>query len=368
MVTIGGRFGWALTRILAARHPGWQFIFVMRDHAKVSEAVRTGRVERFFGDKIRAAGDKPGLAAAIRLPANVSFLTLADFNRHFRGQIRRLFIPAVPSGRIRQVLTDMLTEGVPARAFEKAEILSVSKGMESASRQFPHEIIDTILGKQSVVALGGNLAFEFAKGDPMLMEMAGYPHNARRAARFFRGSSLIIFRTMNRRKLSLAGPMKNIHSLATGMTSEIFGPSSVATVATMGLSEYERAAFIVQFRPRLRPLARLIQQVPFNFRSVPLAGGAMSDYHLFRFTRNFDAGQAFVREFRNGLTAAQAMDTISRNATIESFSSAVPTRQFLAQLGCASPVIDTVADILAGTIDPEQGIGRMIRQQNLIPT
>jgi glycerol-3-phosphate dehydrogenase len=372
VVTIGGRFGWALTRTLAMRHPDRLFLFVMRDSEKVEEAAATGQVKAFFHNKIQKATSEttggPDLKKKIQMPANVSFCTLDDFNLHFRGRVKQLFIPAVPSNRIRQVLTQVLTSGVPKAAFESCEILSVSKGMETASLEFPHEIMDHLLGGNSVVALGGNLAFEFVLGDPMLMELAGYRENTRRIAGLFAGSNLIIYETFNRRKLSLAGPMKNIHSLATGMTSEIFGSSSVSTIATMGLSEFERAAFIIQFRKSLQRLAIHLQKLPFNFRSVPIAGGAMSDYHLFRFTRNFDAGKDFVRETQQGKNAEQAMAVISQHATIESFASALPTREFLRRLGCHSPVIEMMAEILSGNVSPETGIRQIIRQKNIMPT
>ncbi len=372
VVTIGGRFGWALTRTLAMQHPDWIFLFVMRSHAKVEEAAATGQVKAFFFDKIEKAKTEkpngPDLEKQILMPTNVSFHTLDDFNRNFRGHVKQLFIPAIPSNRIRQALTQILASGVSKTAFGSCEILSVSKGMETASLEFPHEIMDHVLGGNSVVALGGNLAFEFALGDPMLIELAGYKTNTRRTAGLFAGSNLIIFETYNRRKLSLAGPMKNIHSLATGMTSEIFGSSSVSTIATMGLSEFERAAFIIQFRKKYHRLARKLQKLPFNFRSVPIAGGAMSDYHLFRFTRNFDAGQAFVKEIQKGRNAEQAMAIISQEATIESFVSALPTRQFLRHLGCHSPVIEMMAQILTGKVEPKTGIRQIIRQKNLIST
>lgn len=372
VVTIGGRFGWALTRTLATQHPDWVFFFVMRDSAKVGEAAATRQVKAFFNKKIRAAkiekADRPDLEKMIQMPGNVSFCSLDDFNRNFRGRVKQLFIPAVPSNRIRRLLIQMIEAGVPKKAFASCEVLSVSKGMETASMEFPHEIMDHVLGGDSVVALGGNLAFEFALGDPMLMEFSGYRNNTRRISRFFKGSNLIIYETYNRRKLSLAGPMKNIHSLATGMTSEIFGNSGVSTIATMGLSEFERAAFIIQFRKKYQPLARQLQKLPFHFRSVPIAGGAMSDYHLFRSTRNFDAGQAFVKEIKKGKNAEQAMAIISQKATIESFASALPTREFLRRMGCRSPVIEMMADILTGKVCPETGIRRIIRQENLIPT
>ncbi|MCG8618007.1 MAG: hypothetical protein MI802_17475 [Desulfobacterales bacterium] len=366
-VTIGGRFGWALTKTLALRHPDWQFLFVMRDQNKVDEATATGLVSSFFGDKIEKA-DSPDLQEKIRMPGNVNFCSLDTFQMNFRGQVRRLFIPAIPSSRIREVLVRMIDCGIPVSAFSDCEVLSVSKGMETESLEFPHEIMDEVLGCQAVVALGGNLAFEFALGDPMLIELAGYRANTRRITEFFSGSNLMIYETYNRRKLSLAGPMKNIHSLATGMTSEVFGYSSVSTVATMGLSEFERAAFIVQFPKKWHALARRLQRLPFHFRSVPLAGGAMSDYHLFRFTRNFNAGQAFVRKTREGLTAPQAVAAISQEATIESFVSALPTREFLRRLGCRCPVIETMCRILNGEVTPDQGLKAVIRQENLIPT
>ncbi len=367
VVTIGGRFGWAINNALINRHPGWQFLFIMRDEKKVIEASETGQVRSFFNDKI-AKDPRSGLGERIQLTKNVSFCTLDQFNDDFRGTIKKLFIPAVPSSRIRYVLNKMLEKGVPKTCFSQCETLSVSKGMEPQNLLFPHEIIDKVLGVHAVVALGGNLAFEFAVGDPMLMELAGYKTNTRRTADYFYDTNLIIWETRNRRKLSLAGPMKNIHSLATGMTSEIFGSSSVSTVATMGLLEYERAAFIIQFRERLQPFARLIQKIPFHFRSVPIAGGAMSDYHLFRFTRNFNAGQAFVKEIRMGKNAGQAIESISKGTTIESFASAAPTRDYLRHLGCFSPVIDITVEILNNDISPKNGLEKLIVQSNLTPS
>lgn len=367
VVTIGGRFGWALTKALIDKHPDWNFLYVMRDPQKVGQASKTGRVDAFFTDKIQQAG-RPDLMEKICLSGNIRFISLTDFKAAFRGTINKLFIPAVPSSRMHSVLEEMLDSGIPKSAFGSCEVLAVSKGMETKSLLFPHEIIDNILGVNSVVALGGNLAFDVVIGEPMLMELAGYKQNARRITHFFEGSNLIIYETLNRRKLSLAGPMKNIHSLATGMTSEIFGSSSVSTVATMGLCEYERAAFIIQFRQVFQPLARVIQKIPFHFRSVPIAGGAMSDYHLFRFTRNFMAGQEFVKEIRKNHSAEQAIGNISRGNTIESFSSAAPTCEYLKKMGCVSPVIETTRLILEGELTPEDGIKAIIRQQNLIPS
>ncbi len=118
----------------------------------------------------------------------------------------------------------------------------------------------------------------------------------------------------------------------------------------------------------MQPLARALQKLPFHFRSVPIAGGAMSDYHLFRFTRNFSAGQAFVIKIREGKNADQAMAAISKGTTIEGFSSAAPTRDYLRALGCFSPVIEIITDILDNRMSPEKGIEKIIQQGNLIPT
>ncbi len=365
VVTIGGRFGWALTMALAKKYPDWEILFIMRDKIKVEEARKTRLVDTFFGEKIKQLS-KSVSGDIAKFPDNVSFHSLSDFNDHFRGKIKKLFLPAISSNATRPVLEEMLAKGVLRSAFKGCETLAVSKGMENSTLKLPHEVIDEILDSDSVVALGGNLAFDFMMGDPMLMELAGYKINTSRVAQFFYGSNLIIFETKNRRKLSLAGPMKNIHSLATGMTNEIFGNSSVSTVATLGLLEYERAAFIIQFRENLRSFARRIQKYPFNFRSVPLAGGAMSDYHLFRFTRNFEAGQSFVKLVKNGKTAQEAITIISKGKTIESFNSASPTRDFLRQLGTISPVIETMASVLTEEIGPEKGIAELIQQKNII--
>ena len=114
-----------------------------------------------------------------------------------------------------------------------------------------------------------------------------------------------------------------------------------------------------QFPQKYRSLARKLQKIPFNFRSVPIGGGAMSDYHLFRFTRNFDAGQQLVKKLREGKTVNEAMAIISKDKTIESFSSTLPTRDFLRQMGTPSLIIEVMALILSGKMQPEEGIRRI---------
>jgi glycerol-3-phosphate dehydrogenase len=359
VVTIGGSFGWVLTKILAEAHTDWQFLFLMRDGAKVEEARRTRLVDKFFGEKVRQSGN-PNLSEKIKLPENVHFFSLDEFRTKFRGQISRLFIPAISSNSLGKALAEMIAAGVPHSAFQYCETFSVSKGMENSSLRFSHEVIDDTLGVKSVVGLGGNLAFDLAQGDPMLIELAGDPPKTARIAHYFRKSNFNIFQTRNRRKLDLAGPMKNIHSLATGMGSEIYGNSSVATIATLGLAEYEHAAFIIQFPEHYRSLARKLQRIPFNFRSVPIGGGAMSDYHLFRFTRNFDAGHQFVKMYREGKTVKDAISTISKGKTIESFTSSLPTRDYLRQMGASAIIIEEMAKILTGSIPPDKGLRRII--------
>ena len=347
-----------LTKVLAEKYTDWQFLFIMRDEAKVTEARHTRLVDKFFGEKIRQSGD-PDISEEIKLTDNVLFFSLADFREHFRGNINKLFIPAISSNSLGKALAEIIAAGVPQSAFQSCETLSVSKGMENSSLRFSHEVIDDMLGVKSVVGLGGNLAFDLAQGDPMLIELAGEPQKTARIADYFRGSNFNTLQTRNRRKLDLAGPMKNIHSLATGMGSEIYGNSSVATIATLGLAEYENAAFIVQFPEKYRWLARKLQKIPFNFRSVPIGGGAMSDYHLFRFTRNFDAGQQLVKRLREGKSVKEAISSISREKTIESFTSTFPTRYFLRQMGTPSLIIEVMAQILIGEILPEEGMKRI---------
>jgi glycerol-3-phosphate dehydrogenase len=355
VVTIGGSFGWALTKVLAEKHTDWQFLFLMRDGAKVAEAKRTRMVDKFFGQKIRAS-ENPSLPEKVKLPTNVLFFSIADFQTHFRGKISKLFIPAISSNSLGMALAEIISAGVPENAFKDCETLSVSKGMENSSLRLSHEVIDDVLGVTSVVGLGGNLAFDIIQANPVLMEIAGTPKKTARIVRFFQGSNFNTFQTRNRRKLDLAGPMKNIHSLATGMGSEIYGNSSVAAIATLGLAEYEHAAFIVQFDKKHRSLALKLKRIPFNFRSVPIGGGAMSDYHLFRFTRNFSAGQQFVKLIRARNSAQKAVAIISNKKTIESFTSTLPTRDFLRQMSMPSPIIEVMAQILTGKISPEAGI------------
>ncbi len=86
----------------------------------------------------------------------------------------------------------------------------------------------------------------------------------------------------------------------------------------------------------------------------------MSDCRIFRFTRNFDAGRQLVRKCAEGQKIEEAMAFVSKGKTIESPTSARPTRDFLMRTAAESFVIGTAADILTGDTTPEDGMNRIV--------
>ena len=345
-LVIGGSYGWAFREQFPS---DWKYLFVMQDEAKVEEARETGFVKKFFDEKIKESND-PTATEKIKLSENTEVFSLANFCRDFRGQIEKVFLPFVPANSLRPLFQKILEGGVSRSAFEKCLTISGSKGLESKTLKLPPEISDDFLEVESIVALGGNLAFDLVRGHPMRIEFAGDPKKTALLSKYLADSNLDIFCSRNRRKLDAAGPIKNSDSLLAGITHEISGHSSVAGITTIGLEEYDRAAFILQFPQKWRWLARQIQKIPFNFRSVPIHGGAVSDYKLFDATRNFKAGQELIRLMREGKTVAEAIAIISKKNTIESFSSTIPTRDFLRQLGTPAATVELNAAILEGQL------------------
>lgn len=241
----------------------------------------------------------------------------------------------------------------------KCEILSVSKGIEEPTLMMMHEVIEQVfeIRNQVSVLLGGNLAFDLACEDPMIADLASQKQESTDKIReLFTASSLEIYLFQNRRRLDIAGPVKNVHSVAAGICSVLYGNSTSAAIKARGLAELERIAYVIGFenktqQQQIAEEANRTHQDGSGLRVIPSNGGIVSDYMLFEATRNFKAGRELATALKNRTTLKNAVANISKGKTIEGLSSAIPMRNLVKRLGIRAPIVETMAKILEEKID-----------------
>ena len=362
VVGVGGVFNYALIKTLAQNNPDLSHLLLLNRPNEVEEARRNRTIERFFGEKISKTKNPEATNEQIKLSENVEIFSLAEFLENFRGKIQKLFLPVYPSYALRDYLTKIAT-AIPPKAFKNCEIISASKGMEAKNFQMGHEIIEEVLviRRKVLVLLGGNLAFDLACGMPMITEMAGKRKRVLRAAALFENSPLRVYPSFERRILDIAGPIKNIHSLAAGIASATYdnSESTVAAVIARGLAEYERIAFVAQHpnskrQQKASVKAKKLYKQGKDFRVAPIGKGVTSDYSLFRATRNFSAGVKLAELLNAGFSAKKASKQILAKKTVESLFSTIPLRDYTKQLGVEAPFIEITAAILEGKINLQQ--------------
>ncbi|MCF7845692.1 MAG: hypothetical protein K9L85_00460 [Candidatus Peribacteraceae bacterium] len=345
IVGIGTTFNFALAKVLAESNPDMTTLLVTRAKNGMSAQER---VEHLFDDRIGEIQDQDEREEArriIQLPENALVVDSDIFLRKFRGQIRKLFFQIWKSSQLRAGLT-ATRDAIGQKAFVNCEILSASKGIENSTLQLIHKVHEETLGvrERAVVLLGGNLAFDLARGMPMITEIAGDPQSVRRVAELFSNSKLRVYRSLDKNILDVAGPTKNVHSFAAGIAS-VFSDSTVAASATRGLAEYERIA------------AAIGSKAEFE---VPRNGGVASDYFLFAGTRNFNAGKKFIGLLKNKIPVGTAVSEITRDETVEGIASAIPLRDFARKLNVHAPLIEAVAAILEGKISVRKAAANLI--------
>ena len=338
VVGVGGVFNYSLVKTLAENNPALSALLVVRGKNGMSGVERAVHL---FDGKIKNPKDR----GKIRLPENVEVVDFENFLQNFRGQIGKIFLPVLPSNSMRAGLKNIL-ENIGERAFENCDIVSASKGMENATQKMNHEIIEEILGIRERVAvlLGGNLAFDLARGQKMITEIAGDPETVARVAALFANPNLRIYRSRDKKILDVGGPVKNVASVAAGI-ADAFGDSAVAAVQTRGLPEYERIAAAVGGCSR---------------NEIPRNRGVASDYFLFRGTRNFAAGKKLIALLKSGMSVDAAIAEITSEKTIEGLASAIPLRDFVRKLEVNAPLVEAVAAILEGKISVRKAADNLL--------
>ena len=259
-----------------------------------------------------------------------------------------IYVLAVPA----QTLRENLVEWKPLAA-PNALFVSTLKGIEASSLSRMTQIIEEVMGTTNVgIITGPNLANELILRQPAGAVAAAHSTIvAEKILKLFATPYYRVYTSTDVLGCELSGAIKSVIALAVGISVGMgFGENTQAMLITRGLNEVARLCAAHGADPLsaagLAGMGDLVAS----------CGSALS--------RNRTFGEVLGRSGSMAIAREQVAKTV------EGVASSSAVLEIAHRVGIEVPVIEAVADIVAGTITPAHALDRLMeittRAENFI--
>jgi glycerol-3-phosphate dehydrogenase (NAD(P)+) len=249
-----------------------------------------------------------------------------------------IYVLAVPAQTLRENLNNWKPMFEP-----NALIISTLKGIEVSTMSRMTEIISEVLETQNVAIITGpNLANELVLRQPAgAVAAAPTISIAEKVQQLFTTPYYRVYTSVDVLGCELAGAIKSVIALAVGMSIGMgYGENTQAMLITRGLNEVARLCAAHNADP---------------LSAAGLAG--MGDLVA-------SCGSALSRNrtFGEVLGKSGSMDVARTTVakTVEGVASSSAVLEISHRVGIEVPVIEAVADVVSGSLTPEQAIDRLM--------
>ncbi|TRZ88137.1 MAG: NAD(P)-dependent glycerol-3-phosphate dehydrogenase [Streptomycetaceae bacterium] len=267
-----------------------------------------------------------------------SLVATSDIDKAFAHS--KIYVLAVPA----QVLRSNLQEWKPLISSD-AILISTLKGIEFTTQFRMSEVIhDVLAADESKIAIitGPNLALELARREPAgAVAAAASDELAHQMQKLFTTSYYRVYASTDILGCEMAGAVKSVIALGVGMAVGLdLGENTQAMLITRGLNEVARLAVAHGADPlSIAGLAGMGDLVASC--SSPLS-------------RNRSFGEAISRG--GSMEYARALV----GTTVEGVASASAVVELAHRVGVEVPVIEAVADVVAGLITTQEALIRLM--------
>jgi glycerol-3-phosphate dehydrogenase (NAD(P)+) len=249
-----------------------------------------------------------------------------------------IYVLAIPAQTLRENLNNWKPMFEP-----NALIISTLKGIEVSTMSRMTEIISEVLETQNVAIITGpNLANELVLRQPAgAVAAAPTIAIAEKVQQLFTTPYYRVYTSIDVLGCELAGAIKSVIALAVGMSIGMgYGENTQAMLITRGLNEVARLCAAHNADP---------------LSAAGLAG--MGDLVA-------SCGSALSRNrtFGEVLGKSGSMDVARTTVakTVEGVASSSAVLEISHRVGIEVPVIEAVADVVSGSLTPEQAIDRLM--------
>ena len=268
------------------------------------------------------------------LPTNLRATT--DLDEAFA--FSQTYVLAIPSTQLRATLNEW-----KGRFSADCMIVSTLKGIEVSTMLRMTEIIEQVLGKHKVAILTGpNLADELILRQPAGAVAASTSQAVADEVReLFRTPYYRVYTSLDLLGCELAGAVKNVIALAVGISIGMgFGENTQAMLITRGLNEVAR-------------LCAAHGSDPLSAAGLAGMGDLVATCGS-PLSRNRTFGELL------GKTGSMEMAIAQGAKTVEGVASSGAIVEIAHRVGIEVPVIEAVADIVNGSLSPEQALTRLM--------
>jgi glycerol-3-phosphate dehydrogenase (NAD(P)+) len=268
------------------------------------------------------------------LPAELRATT--DLDEAFA--FSQTYVLAIPSTQLRATLNDWKD-----RFSTDCTIVSTLKGIEVSTMLRMTEIIEEVLGKHKVAILTGpNLADELILRQPAGAVAASTSQAvAENVRELFRTPYYRVYTSVDLLGCELAGAIKNVIALAVGISIGMgYGENTQAMLITRGLNEVAR-------------LCAAHGSDPLSAAGLAGMGDLVATCGS-PLSRNRTFGELL------GKTGSMEMAVAQGAKTVEGVASSGAIVEIAHRVGVEVPVIEAVADIVNGSLTPEQALARLM--------
>jgi len=268
------------------------------------------------------------------LPTNLRATT--DLDEAFA--FSQTYVLAIPSTQLRATLNEW-----KGRFSSDCMIVSTLKGIEVSTMLRMTEIIEQVLGKHKVAILTGpNLADELILRQPAGAVAASTSQAVADEVReLFRTPYYRVYTSVDLLGCELAGAVKNVIALAVGISIGMgFGENTQAMLITRGLNEVAR-------------LCAAHGSDPLSAAGLAGMGDLVATCGS-PLSRNRTFGELL------GKTGSMEMAIAQGAKTVEGVASSGAIVEIAHRVGIEVPVIEAVADIVNGSLSPEQALTRLM--------
>ena len=268
------------------------------------------------------------------LPTNLRATT--DLDEAFA--FSQTYVLAIPSTQLRATLNEW-----KGRFSSDCMIVSTLKGIEVSTMLRMTEIIEQVLGKHKVAILTGpNLADELILRQPAGAVAASTSQAVADEVReLFRTPYYRVYTSVDLLGCELAGAVKNVIALAVGISIGMgFGENTQAMLITRGLNEVAR-------------LCAAHGSDPLSAAGLAGMGDLVATCGS-PLSRNRTFGELL------GKTGSMEMAIAQGAKTVEGVASSGAIVEIAHRVGIEVPVNEAVADIVNGSLSPEQALTRLM--------
>lgn len=304
------------------------------------------------GNDVRLWGRRPELCDVInRTGRNADYLPEVDLPERVRAVAdpaealagAEMVVLAVPSQQLRSNLRSWGSH-LPDRAV----LISLMKGVELGTHQRMSEVIAQVTGagpERIAVVTGPNLAGEIARREPAASVIAcASETTARRVQRLCHTAAFRPYTNTDVVGCELAGTSKNVIALAVGVCVGLgFGDNSKASVITRGLAETAR-------------LGVAMNADPTTFAGLAGVGDLVATC-----SSPLSRNRTFGERLGCGMSVEEVAGATRQVA--EGVKSCQSVSELAALHGVEMPIVEHVAELIAGRMSPEQLVTAMVSRE-----